>query len=71
MIDEVGGEPKMKTFSVQAEVTAERFLEIEVPCDVPPGQVDVVLMVQPLRASAPPLSIDRGELFGIGREVRG
>ena len=30
----------MKTITVQAEVTADRILKIEVPCDVPPGQVE-------------------------------
>jgi hypothetical protein len=59
----------MKTITVQAEVTADRILKIEVPCDIPPGQVEVVLTVQSHRPDMLPDPIDWGVLFGLGREV--
>ncbi len=59
----------MKTITVQAEVTADQILKIEVPCDVPPGQVEVLLTIQSHRANAQPVAVDWGRLFGLGREV--
>ncbi|MFI5459971.1 MAG: hypothetical protein ACHRXM_31510 [Isosphaerales bacterium] len=59
----------MKTMTVQVEVTADRMLKVEVPCDLPPGQVEVVLTIQPHRPLPLPGSIDWGQLSGPGREV--
>ncbi|MFI5459975.1 MAG: hypothetical protein ACHRXM_31530 [Isosphaerales bacterium] len=55
--------------TVQAEVTADRMLEVDVPCDLPPVQVEVVLTIQPDRPLPLPGSIDWGRLSGLGREV--
>lgn len=59
----------MKTMTVQAEVTADRMLKLEVPCDLPPGQVEVVLTIQPHRPLPLPATIDWRHLSGLGREV--
>ena len=59
----------MKTMAGEAEVTNERMLRVELPCDLPPGPVEVVVVVesQPDRSRAPTRNWD--ELYGLGREV--
>jgi hypothetical protein len=59
----------MMTMTVQAEVTADRLLKLEVPCDLPPGQVVVVLAIQPKRSLPLSEHVDWSHLFGLGREV--
>jgi hypothetical protein len=59
----------MKTITMQAEVTADGINKFEVPCDVTPGQVEVVLMVQPRAANSEQGDIDWSRLLGLGREV--
>jgi len=59
----------MKTMTVQGEVTVDRMLKLEVPCDLPPGQVEFVLTIQPYRPLPLPGSIDWCRRSGLGREV--
>ncbi len=59
----------MKTLTVQAELSADGVLRLEVPCDVTPGRVDVVLIVQSHQTGRPQGRIDWGQLSGLGREV--
>ena len=59
----------MKTLTVQADVTADRVLRLEVPCDEPPGKVEVVLTIQPHRSVPASQNIDWTSLSGLGREV--
>ena len=59
----------MKTMMVQAEVTADRVLKLEVPCDLPPGEVEVALSIQPRRTLPLPANLDWSRLSGLGREV--
>jgi hypothetical protein len=59
----------MKTMTVQAEVTPDRVLKLEVLCDEPPGQVEVVLTIQSHRPLATAKAIDWSHLSGLGREV--
>jgi hypothetical protein len=59
----------MKTMTVQAEVSADHILKLEVPCDLAPGQVEVVLTIQPHQPSQDRDRIDWGQLFGLDREV--
>ena len=35
-------ETDMKAITVQADVTVDNILRIEVPCDIPPGQVSII-----------------------------
>ncbi len=35
----------MKTMTVQAEVSADQILKLEVPCHLKPGRVEVVLTI--------------------------
>jgi hypothetical protein len=59
----------MKTMTVQAEVTPDRMLKLEVPCDEPPGQVEVVLTIQSHGPLPTGKGIDWGHLSGLGRDV--
>jgi hypothetical protein len=59
----------MKTMTVQVEVTADRVLKLEVPCDQPPGRIEVVLTIQPHGPLPQSITIDWGHLSGLGREV--
>jgi hypothetical protein len=59
----------MKTMTVQAEVTADRVLKLEIPCDLPPGQVEVVLTILPNHPLPLSDNINWRRLSGLGREV--
>ncbi len=59
----------MKSITVQAEVTSDQVLKIEIPCDIPPGQVEVVLTIRPDRSNSSSEGFDWGHLRGLGREV--
>ena len=59
----------MKTMTVQAAVSADGILKLEVPCDLTPGPVEVVLTVHPYQPNPSPNRIDWGQLSGLGREV--
>ncbi len=61
----------MKTITVQAEVSADQILRVEIPCDLRPGPVEVVLTIpkdeeQGDGAGGP---IDWKALWGLGRDV--
>jgi hypothetical protein len=59
----------MKTMTVQADVTADHVLRLEVPCDEPPGKVEVVLTIQPDRSLPTSQNFNWSDLSGLGREV--
>jgi hypothetical protein len=59
----------MNSMTVKAEVTADRVLKLGVPCDLPPGQVEVVLTILPNYPLSLSDSIDWRHLSGLGREV--
>jgi hypothetical protein len=59
----------MKTLTVQAEVTADHMLRLEIPRDIPPGQVEVVLTIQPRHPTLLADDFSWGHLRGLGREV--
>lgn len=58
----------MRTITARAEVTEDRMLRLDLACDVPPGPVDVVVMVSP-RAFESSERPPWGALLGLGREV--
>ena len=45
------------------------ILKLEVPCDVAPGRVEVVLTVQSHQSGRSQGRIDWGQLSGLGREI--
>ncbi len=59
----------MKTMTVHAEVSADGLLKLEVPCDLAPGRVQVILTVSPYHSSPADGRIERGRLSGLGKEV--
>ena len=59
----------MKTMTVQAEVSADQILKLEVPCDLRPGRVEVVLTIPTEEAAEGERRIDWASLSGLGREV--
>jgi hypothetical protein len=59
----------MKTMTVQAEVSADRILKLEIPCDLRPGRVEVVLTIPTEEPAEEQKRIDWGSLSGLGREV--
>jgi hypothetical protein len=57
----------MKTISAQAEISADGKLRLEVPCDLPAGLADVVVVVQP--ATPPPTtSGQQKSLYGMWKD---
>ena len=59
----------MKTITVQAEISDDQTLRIEVPCNLPPGRVEVELTISAAEGSAASRRIDWRSLSGLGREV--
>ncbi len=59
----------MKTMTVQAEVTADHILKVEIPCDLRPGPVEVVLTIPTEESDEAQRRIDWNSLSGLGREV--
>ena len=59
----------MKTMTVQAEVSADQILKLEIPCDLKPGRVEVVLTIPTEEAAEEQRRIDWASLSGLGREV--
>ena len=59
----------MKTMTVQAEVSADQILKLEIPCDLKPGRVEVVLTIPTEETAEGQRRIDWASLSGLGREV--
>jgi hypothetical protein len=58
----------MELLTIHTQVTAEGTIKIEVPCDLPPGPVEVELRVRV--TERPSGALPRwDELYGLGREV--
>jgi hypothetical protein len=59
----------MKTLIVQSEISRDGKLKVEVPCELPPGPVEVELTVRTRleveAARRPPWAM----LYGLGKEV--
>lgn len=55
----------MKTVTLRSCVSDEGLLKLEVP-DLPPGPVEVVVVVQPAHSGQRP---DWEKLYGLGKEV--
>jgi len=59
----------MKTMLGEAQITEERMLRIELPCDLPPEPVEVVVVVGPRLDFGRAAKRRWDELYGLGREV--
>jgi hypothetical protein len=59
----------MEQFTVQGEINREGVLKIEVPCDLPPGPVEVTLTVRSPSAPSAEAGPDWEQLYGLGKEV--
>lgn len=59
----------MKTITVQAEVSADQILRVEVPCDLRPGPVEVVLTIPKDDGDVAADPSDWKALWGLGRDV--
>jgi hypothetical protein len=63
------GGAEMKTVLVEAEVSADRKLRLEVPCDLSPGRVEVLLTIATPDDAPLGDRIDWSHLSGLGRDV--
>jgi hypothetical protein len=59
----------MKTMHVQTEIGMDGKVRIEVPCHLPPGPAEVVMMIRPSGPAAPP--IRWRDFYGLGKEICG
>ena len=60
----------MKTVKTSGNVSPDGNLRIEVPSGLPPGPVDIVLVLEPRTPQAPPRAVVRWEeLEGLGKEI--
>jgi hypothetical protein len=56
----------MRTITTTATITSDGRLKVDVPADLPPGPVEVVLVIQPRDSS---VARDIRQLRGLGREI--
>jgi len=56
----------MKTLSLQAKIAADGCLHLHLPCGLPPGDAEVVVVVQPVANPrlGPPFPSDEGVWAG-------
>jgi hypothetical protein len=55
----------MKTVSLQTQIDADGKLRLEVPCDLPPGPAEVVLVIQPAASG----TVNSAETGVAGRQL--
>ena len=60
------GSGSVRTITLKTHISADGRLQLDVPADLPPGPVDVVLVIQPDDTAA---QRDIRELRGLGRDV--
>lgn len=56
----------MRTITLKAHVNDDGRLRLDLPADLPPGPVEVVVVIQPAREEA---SRSLRELRGLGKEI--
>jgi hypothetical protein len=59
----------MTTLTIRAEVTSDGVIKLEVPCDLPPGPVEGVLVVQPVNHATGVYEPKWERLYGLGKEI--
>jgi hypothetical protein len=59
----------MRTLTIHSEVTDEGTLKIEVPCDLPPGPVEVEVTIRPVPPPEESPAWDWGRVYGLGAEI--
>jgi hypothetical protein len=59
----------MTTYKLHSEVGEDKKLHLEIPCDLVPGPVEVVVVVQPQPAELPAEPPRWDDLYGIARDV--
>jgi hypothetical protein len=59
----------MQTVTIQSEVTDKGTVKIEVPCDLPPGPVEVEVTIRPAPKPAEPSEWKWADLYGLGAEI--
>lgn len=57
----------MEQINTQGEISREGMLRIEIPCHLPPGPVEVTVVVRPTPAEKP--QPDWRQLYGLGKEI--
>jgi hypothetical protein len=59
----------MRTIHRQTEVDSSGRLRLDVPCDLPPGPVDVILVVEPVRTHPSAKTLRWEDAYGLGKEI--
>ena len=56
----------MKTLTLHTKITADGCIDLHIPCDLPPGDAEVVVVVQPAVTAhaGPPYPSDHGVWAG-------
>ena len=62
-------ESPMETLNVQTEIGTDGRVRIDVPCHLPPGPAEVVVLIRPSRPFAPP--VRWRDFYGLGKEIWG
>lgn len=58
----------MKTLKVQGVVAEDGMLQLEVPCDLPPGPVEVEITIRPQKIEET-VPFKWSSLYGLGKEI--
>lgn len=59
----------METIHEKAEVDEAGRLRLDVPCDLPPGPVEVVLVIEPLQPQPAAKALRWEDAYGLGKEI--
>jgi hypothetical protein len=59
----------MTTIPIRGEVTGQGTIRIEVPCDLPAGPVEGVLVLQPVNGVTGVHEPKWEQLYGLGKEI--
>ena len=64
-----GGGPITETVNVRTEIGADGKVRLEVPCHLPPGPAEVVVIIRPAGPVLP--TIHWQDFYGLGKEIWG
>ena len=59
----------MTTYTVQTAIRDDKKLRLEIPCELPAGPVEVLIVVQPQSPPAKDKALRWDDLYGVGKDV--
>jgi hypothetical protein len=66
---EYESESKMETVNLQMVIEADGHIRLDLPCGLPPGPAEVVVVIRPTPAAGP--SLHWRDYYGLGMDIWG